>query len=436
LAENSNLKEVASLLKSNDNRIKVFAVNKLASAGAKEFISDIAELLSGDNKLQGFDRNNVIIALGKLGAIEYKDNIAKCLHDISNFCDAVAVLAEFGAKNEVISALRMVVSYKYSFETIHFQSVVKAVVSINASEAFDDLVLLLKKHGNQDLKKEIINALFFLNKKESNELFLDMLSAHDSASKATALFALGELGLTEYKGEIADVLVHEKDLWLRIEAAVALAKFQEPKYSDEIAGLLEQDSEKRSSDRIVWALGKLKAKDHADKIVELLKIGRTSLNSNLVGACIDALRELGASQYKKEIARSLSTSTSAAMIALASLGCREYIQNIVEMFELSPYDAMRALVMFNSLSVQSDLETLLLHDNWGVRCYAAYTLFKLGCKDSVGKIKRLAKWIELNPCPSEKLTVYDFETNTTKDFIVADLLNQIVQDLENNKPKK
>lgn len=257
----------SGFLDSKDPAVKSFALFNIGVMGDKSFASRIAKIVDARDpsffdRFTGehvFYRGRAAIALGMLGATEFKPNISNLLKskNESDRSGAIFALADLHGTEYTSQIVGILTDKEFKFED-------------------DDspIYFLVQTGQEQNYKKEIASTL-------SNEF--------KSKTSETAAYALAAMDAKEFAPTIASSLSNR---FRRSWAVKALALMNAMEYSDQIALLLKDESILVRS-AAATSLGILHSTKHIPLIARLLTDEDGSVRHDAAGALI----RLEASKY-------------------------------------------------------------------------------------------------------------------------------------------
>ncbi len=191
-------------------------------------------------------------------------------------------------------------------------------------------------------------AAMALGALQATEYKLDiakLLKSKNASDRSGAIFALADMRALEFTREIVGVLTNKDIAFDDDDSPIyfLIETKQASNYKKEIVQAMLGESHENVPESAAYALAAIEAKEHAKDVARLLK------NEFRRGDAAKALAMLGATRYKPEIARLLSSNSQitrqAAAVALAILGAKEYVPKLTTLCQKEPWAVADALVL-------------------------------------------------------------------------------------------
>jgi HEAT repeat protein len=223
------------------------------------------------------ERRRAMVALGLMGAVEYKLKIAPFLRskDHNDRSGATRALAAFGAKEYAGEIAALMVARKGSLEDvfpIHF-----LVETDTARHYKPQLVEVMLREFDRERSEAAMYALVSIDAKEQAANIARLLN--DEFRKGHAAKALALLGATQYTRQIALLLKDQSSL-VRCAAALAIGILDAKTHSRDVANLLK-DPEEFVRPYAAAAIMLLRAEEHYKDALPHLE-NRNSLGLYLI----------------------------------------------------------------------------------------------------------------------------------------------------------
>jgi HEAT repeat protein len=198
--------------------------------------------------------------------------------------------------------------------------------------------------GDRAYTKDLLALLESNAVPTTNNIFPD-------SDRGAAATALGILWARDHSQVLA-MCLRNKSHEIRAGAALGLGYMHAKEFKDDIARLLD-DKEFRVVEAAISALAELGAKEYADRFSEIA-LRNDPLTADVA---LDALVRLGAKEQGPKIARLLkddSYGRSHAIMALATLNCREYAKDFGVLID--DRDWLTRLIAMCALGIMSESE--------------------------------------------------------------------------------
>ncbi|MBI4243481.1 MAG: HEAT repeat domain-containing protein [Planctomycetes bacterium] len=215
---------IASHLHNKNQNIKIASVLALGRLGAKEYSNDIASIMSNCVAARIY----AVRALALLGAEEYSNNIAEFLDgngSTSLLIEALYSLALLRAKKH---AAKISIFLDYDNPGIR-SLVIEILTEFNSVEHAEKIASLMMYDDDYSVRVQAIRALGILGANKyadsiaaylRTELENEKMISVMSEVKATAALALGNLRNKNYTEDICKLLSHN---WLEVRSSAVLA---------------------------------------------------------------------------------------------------------------------------------------------------------------------------------------------------------------------
>jgi HEAT repeat protein len=243
-------------LKDGDQAIRAFAAIIIGISGDREKVPQLVGILkrkdSEDRFSRIYDKGRAAIALGLLGAVEYKPDILVLLKSKNRYdrTGAITALTLLGAKENAREVVAILADPDLRFED-------------DASPIY----FLTETGTAKDFKKE---------------LSASMLTPFGTETSKAAMYTLVHLGAKEYAPQIAKLL---NDEFKKGDAAKALALLGAKEYTTRI-GLMLNDKNQLVQEDAALALGLLGAKKYAPKLAVLMENKKNLAHRHAAAAII------------------------------------------------------------------------------------------------------------------------------------------------------
>jgi HEAT repeat protein len=264
--------KLSSLLVDNDQAIRSFGAALIGVSGDALLAPHVAKLLA-DRPLEEaehfrYDRSRAAMALGMMGAIEYKTEIAKLIQsdDPYDRAGAFSALGDFRAIEYAPQAAAQL-NARGTMSDDDVQAVIFLVETGTAKNYKRQLVKAMLEPIAGERAKAAMYALVSIDAKEHAIDVAKRLSAE--FQKADAAKALGLMGATEYAPRIA-VLLRDKSGLVRSAAHLSLGILGATSYADRVAaGLTDREVYVRGYAAISLLL--MRSRRHYQKALEVYK---------------------------------------------------------------------------------------------------------------------------------------------------------------------
>src|SRR5687767_12965001 len=230
----------ATLLKDPDRAVRSYALTMIGITGDRTMAPQVAVFLKNTGGANSDERGSAMVALGLLGAAEYKLKIAPFLSstDHNDRSAAIRALSLLGAKEYAHEIATIMITRSGSLEDaapIHF-----LVETGTAQDYKPQLVKVMLVPFDRDRSTAAMYALVGTDAKEHAAdiaRLLDDEFSRDDAAKALAL-----LGATQYTRQIA-LLLNDKNPLTRSAGALAIGVMDAKAYTGDVAKLLKDPEE-------------------------------------------------------------------------------------------------------------------------------------------------------------------------------------------------
>jgi HEAT repeat protein len=193
--------------------------------GANEYKGKIARLLKSEN---GYDRSGAIFALSSFGATEFAPEIAALLDFRGGVLDddasAIHFLIDTGTAKDYKRKLAKAVSSKYQSEVAI--AAMYALAAIDAKEHAPDIA---KQLADKFRRGDAAKALALLGAKQFTKQIARLLADESLLVRSSASLALGVLEAREYSRQVA-ALLRDKEGSVAPHAATSLFMMGAAKY--------------------------------------------------------------------------------------------------------------------------------------------------------------------------------------------------------------
>jgi HEAT repeat protein len=271
--------KLSGMLKDPDRAVRTYAMTLIGITGDRAMAPQVAAFLKDPSAESDYDeRRRAMVALGLMGAVEYKLKIAPFLRskDHNDRSGATRALAAFGAKEYAGEIAALMVARKGSLEDvfpIHF-----LVETDTARHYKPQLVEVMLREFDRERSEAAMYALVSIDAKEQAANIARLLN--DEFRKGNAAKALALLGATQYTRQIALLLKDQSSL-VRCAAALAIGILDAKTHSRDVANLLK-DPEEFVRPYAAAAIMLLRAEEHYKDALPHLE-NRNSLGLYLIG---------------------------------------------------------------------------------------------------------------------------------------------------------
>lgn len=371
-------REIATLLKSKDQEVRIAAVATLGKLRAREFSAEIATLLKDEDSSI---RSSATWALGNFGKRESATEIARLLSDESEHVQASVAdaLGRLGAK-EYAAEISQLLNSKSSSTRVQ---AARALWRLGGIEFVPNVAAHLKDDSGL-VRCEAIAVLGAMGAKQYVPHLVRLLKDKDELVREYACRALGVLRAYWVAEDLAEFLKDE-NAGVRKSGCAALGILRARKFAPEVAKLLEDPCDNVHLAAVV-ALGQMGANEYAFRIAGFLNSGRPGMSKGYV---VDALSGLGAIEVIPRVAKLLGDEglgiKAASIEILGRLGARDYVSEIAKLVTNdAPWDVRwkgaEAIGRMGSQEHAALVAMLLKSENSLVRGSALRALGELGSR--------------------------------------------------------
>ena len=266
----------AEFMNSNDDAVKGFSAIVLGMSEDREYAPKILKLVNERDASfteefsdkTPFYRGRACVALGLLGAIEYKSDIAKLLRSKNNYDSSGAILA-LGELNAI----------EYTKEIVSLLT----SKQLRLGDSDSPIHFLIDTNQAQNYKKELVST---------------MLGSLRSETAESAAYALAAIDAKETSKDVAKLLTKE---FRKGTAAKVLALLGAKQYAPQIARLLNDKNSLVRADAMT-SLGILEAIEYAPRIFKLITAEEKDFGSVYAA---EAILLMGAKSYFSKARRKI-----------------------------------------------------------------------------------------------------------------------------------
>jgi len=394
----------------------VFRSFSTVSGQSLKFIAERLILLLNDKNK--YVRSNATMALGEIGsenAVEALLAAFKNEDDDTLLSRAAKALRDIGDVHtaERLLALKDKISYKrekgeirynpkkdkipYSLE---YKVVTEALGKIGGERAVDELLAVLKKVENKDVRQHAAEALGKIGDKRTVDGLLAVFKDENENVRRHAVQTLGKIGDKRVVDELL-VILKDKDNRMGWQAVKALEKIGGEQVIDAILVALTDDN-KNIRERAATLLGKLGNERAVDDLLVALKD-----EDRFVRRCVaKALGEIGSERAAEDLLALLKDENRyvrlSAVEALNEIGGERAIDSILAALNDKDEDrlvrcaAARAVGKIGGKRAVENLLVTLKDEDRFVRCSAVEALEKIGDEPAIDGLLAVLKDKSIN----------------------------------------
>ena len=354
----------------------ILAIGKLK---AVEYIDELESFLNNGNKeiksliLETLDKINdekavkTIIKFYNDSDIEIKELVKFYLQNSSTFMEVSKNMSD----NEILNILTLIpkerafVLIKKLIETTENKSILKIIIKalgeIDVADNIGLLKIIFNKETDKILKLMTIESMEKLNSLEKKEFLIEILKADDRDIKTRALMSLGSFSsdsdITSY---IKKIITSENEWWMTKKIAVLIfSKSSESNKSEFIANSLKVEKDLRVAKTLIQELGELNGNQYSSVIRNFLK----ATDIDVQKAAMSALAKLG----DKEILEFLLNNEEArehlmpeSLKALLNFNDLRIIKILIDVLKKRKAEDIMLNIALDGISLIKDSETLNL----------------------------------------------------------------------------
>lgn len=354
----------------------ILAIGKLK---AVEYIDELESFLNNGNKeiksliLETLDKINdekavkTIIKFYNDSDIEIKELVKFYLQNSSTFMEVSKNMSD----NEILNILTLIpkerafVLIKKLIETTENKSILKIIIKalgeIDVADNIGLLKIIFNKETDKILKLMTIESMEKLNSLEKKEFLIEILKSDDRDIKTRALMSLGSFSsdsdITSY---IKKIITSENEWWMTKKIAVLIfSKSSESNKSEFIANSLKVEKDLRVAKTLIQELGELNGNQYSSVIRNFLK----ATDIDVQKAAMSALAKLG----DKEILEFLLNNEEArehlmpeSLKALLNFNDLRIIKILIDVLKKRKAEDIMLNIALDGISLIKDSETLNL----------------------------------------------------------------------------
>lgn len=354
----------------------ILAIGKLK---AVEYIDELESFLNNGNKeiksliLETLDKINdekavkTIIKFYNDSDIEIKELVKFYLQNSSTFMEVSKNMSD----NEILNILTLIpkerafVLIKKLIETTENKSILKIIIKalgeIDVADNIGLLKIIFNKETDKILKLMTIESMEKLNSLEKKEFLIEILKSDDRDIKTRALMSLGSFSsdsdITSY---IKKIITSENEWWMTKKIAVLIfSKSSESNKSEFIANSLKVEKDLRVAKTLIQELGELNGNQYSSVIRNFLK----ATDIDVQKAAMSALAKLG----DKEILEFLLNNEEArehlmpeSLKALLNFNDPRIIKILIDVLKKRKAEDIMLNIALDGISLIKDSETLNL----------------------------------------------------------------------------
>lgn len=284
----------------------ILAIGKLK---AVEYINELESFLNDKNKeiksliLETLDKINdekavkTIIKFYNDSDIEIKELVKFYLQNSSTFMEVSKNMSD----NEILNILTLIpkerasVLIKKLIETTENKSIlriiIKALGEIDVSDNIKLLKIIFNNETDKSLKLLTIESMEKLNNIEKKEFLIEILKSEDRDIKTRALMSLGSFsGDNDITDNIKKIITSENEWWMTKKIAILIfSKTLENNKDEFIANSLKTETDLRVAKTLIQELGELNAVNYSSVIRKFLEVKDIDVQK----AAMSALAKLG-----------------------------------------------------------------------------------------------------------------------------------------------
>lgn len=236
-------KLLGDLIKDNDQAIRALGAVLIGISGDVEMAPNLVAILDRREEAKGeriiYDRGRAALALGLLGAAQYKPKLAALLKSKNEYdrSGAISGLGELKATEFSTEIAAMLVGESNNFRD-DASPVYFLVETGTAKRHEKELVKALSGRFTTESSKAAMYALVSINSTESATEISNLLN--DRFLKADAAKALALLGANKYSHDIA-LLLNDESALVRSAALLAVGILKATKYQNDVAKALSSN---------------------------------------------------------------------------------------------------------------------------------------------------------------------------------------------------
>lgn len=353
----------------------ILAIGKLK---AVEYIDELESFLNNGNKeiksliLETLDKINdekavkTIIKFYNDSDIEIKELVKFYLQNSSTFMEVSKNMSD----NEILNILTLIpkerafVLIKKLIETTENKSILKIIIKalgeIDVADNIGLLKIIFNKETDKILKLMTIESMEKLNSLEKKEFLIEILKSDDRDIKTRALMSLGSFCDSDITSYIKKIITSENEWWMTKKIAVLIfSKSSESNKSEFIANSLKVEKDLRVAKTLIQELGELNGNQYSSVIRNFLK----ATDIDVQKAAMSALAKLG----DKEILEFLLNNEEArehlmpeSLKALLNFNDLRIIKILIDVLKKRKAEDIMLNIALDGISLIKDSETLNL----------------------------------------------------------------------------